>query len=261
MEELEQIKLKLIGALILNHQLSLEGKFRQANQQIDLYRQIKDKVKADGTYKIIFPEILNDENIVVKHCIALEMLRLNFMPDKALIALEIVEKSKQPVNSLVAGWQIKWWKENGSVDPPNNPRGKKTLNNTITKTNQAIPTFEPALAKYEELNSKQRFAFLAGRYDGEVNNGGHLQYFENKGTEHLAETIKGLKEIGAKKQAKILTKASNHYFSKERQKAKNIKDFLVEANKGEYSEWDEEFYKTDPEISDLIEKYLQKYQL
>jgi hypothetical protein len=38
-------------------------------------------------------------------------------------------------------------------------------------------------------------------YDSEVNNGGHLQYFENQGTNHLTETINTLKKLKAFSQA------------------------------------------------------------
>lgn len=65
-----------------------------------------------------------------------------------------------------------------------------------------------ATEDYENLNQIQRVANLCFWYDSEVQNGGHIQYFENKGTERVYETIKALKSLGASKQAYILGEAS-----------------------------------------------------
>jgi hypothetical protein len=48
---------------------------------------------------------------------------------------------------------------------------------------------------------------LCERYDSEVLNGGHFQYFENWGLELIPDTIRSLKEIGAKQQAQIIEQA------------------------------------------------------
>ncbi len=61
-----------------------------------------------------------------------------------------------------------------------------------------------SLAECEELGPKQRIAHLAFWYDSEVQNGGHLQYFENIRGAHLAETIQALDAIGAFCQKHIL---------------------------------------------------------
>src|SRR5437016_4501842 len=60
-------------------------------------------------------------------------------------------------------------------------------------------SFVNLLAKhsYEELSAEQRPAHLVFWYESEVQNGGHLQYFENRGVEHLAKTIAALGLIGA----------------------------------------------------------------
>jgi hypothetical protein len=42
------------------------------------------------------------------------------------------------------------------------------------------------------LSAEQRPAHLVFWYESEVQNGGHFQYFENRGTEHLAATIEAL---------------------------------------------------------------------
>lgn len=42
-----------------------------------------------------------------------------------------------------------------------------------------------AMEKYGALSREQRPAFLVFWYESEVQNGGHFQYFENRGTEHF----------------------------------------------------------------------------
>jgi len=44
-------------------------------------------------------------------------------------------------------------------------------------------------------------------YESEVQNGGHLQYFENCGTERLAETIAALGSLGAPCHQEVLREA------------------------------------------------------
>jgi hypothetical protein len=48
--------------------------------------------------------------------------------------------------------------------------------------------------EFESLNDIQRVAYLCFWYDSEVQNGGHLQYFENRGIDMLAESILALKK-------------------------------------------------------------------
>ena len=47
-----------------------------------------------------------------------------------------------------------------------------------------------AVESYEQLSPVQRMAHLAFWYDSEVQNGGHGQYFENRGTQLLDERSK-----------------------------------------------------------------------
>ena len=54
-----------------------------------------------------------------------------------------------------------------------------------------------ATEKYENLDDVQRVAHLCFWYDSEVQNGGHLQYFENRGTGLLDKTLAALGALGA----------------------------------------------------------------
>jgi hypothetical protein len=69
---------------------------------------------------------------------------------------------------------------------------------------------------YEELSAEQRPAHLVFWYESEVQNGGHLQYFENRGIEHLAETIAALGLVSASCQQRLLQDASTLFLSNPR---------------------------------------------
>lgn len=116
------------------------------------------------------------------------------------------------------------------------------------------------MSKYEELSQRQRGAHLAMWYSSEVNNGGHLQYFENRGTEHVDETIGALRAIGGETQAKILVKARDRYFSHARQPIQTVFEYVAQARQGEYDDLDMAFYDATPTIDELLEKHLQEHK-
>ncbi|MFC5653590.1 DUF4375 domain-containing protein [Paenibacillus solisilvae] len=118
-----------------------------------------------------------------------------------------------------------------------------------------------AMEEYKDLNQTQRTAHLCFWYDTEVQNGGHLQYFENKGIEKMDETIDALKVIGAAKQANILNQASATYSSKNRKKLNDIFAFVNEARCGEFEEYDNEYYNSEPTVTDLLGEYFEIYSV
>lgn len=206
--------------------------------------------------KSVLADLCDHPDIKVQHVAAMNMLHMNYKAEKAMETLISVAESNTLVISLVAVAQIQSWRETGSIDPPSAPINQKVSKKKRRK--DTLPTFEPALAEYEELNDKQRVAFLASIYDGEVNNGGHYQYFENKGTQHIQETIDSLKTIGADKQSNILRKAYKLYLSKERKHPNTIAEFVEEESEEEFLKYDIEYYNVEPEVQDLVEIYLEE---
>lgn len=71
-----------------------------------------------------------------------------------------------------------------------------------------------AMEDESDLSEKQRIAHDAFWYDSEIQNGGHMQYFENKFKKDYSGIIKSLNLIGAKKQAKIFEKAVKQFTKK-----------------------------------------------
>jgi hypothetical protein len=73
-----------------------------------------------------------------------------------------------------------------------------------------------AMEEYEPGEIKLRDASLVFWYDSELQNGGHLQYFENRGTDDAPDTISALVNIGAVHQKNVFEKALKLWRSKER---------------------------------------------
>ncbi|QNU68187.1 DUF4375 domain-containing protein [Ruminiclostridium herbifermentans] len=136
---------------------------------------------------------------------------------------------------------------------------KKILeDNPFEKWNQFIDLL--AMEDYKDLTEIQRVAYLCFWYDSEVQNGGHLQYFVNRGTSLLKETELSLVELGALQQISILSEAINVLCSLGISPIEGIDDYIAEALEGKYCDIDSKYYSCKPTISDLLEKYFQKYE-
>ncbi|WP_159888758.1 DMP19 family protein [Paenibacillus puerhi] len=115
-----------------------------------------------------------------------------------------------------------------------------------------------ATTPYEELNDVQRVAHLCFWYDSEVQNGGHLQYFENRRALYIEETLKSLSIVKGYEQKEILQKAYKQYRSKFRTIIRTVQEFVNTAREGEYEELDNTYYNCQPRLIDLMNNYLQE---
>ena len=114
-----------------------------------------------------------------------------------------------------------------------------------------------ALADYEELSEIQRVAHLAFWYESEVQNGGHLQYFENRGTAQVDETLAALETLGAHCHRKVLQAAAGHIYSNRRDKVFTVEEYISRASEGEFEKYDSAYGECQPEMNDYLEAYLQ----
>ena len=62
-------------------------------------------------------------------------------------------------------------------------------------------------ANPERLTPIQRVLHLTSLYDGEINNGGHFQFFDNNGIAQARKTLAALKKIAASEPHRILQDA------------------------------------------------------
>jgi hypothetical protein len=113
---------------------------------------------------------------------------------------------------------------------------------------------------YRDLDAIQRPAHLVFWYESEVQNGGHLQYFENRGTEHLAETITSLGVLGAIGQQQVLHEAGELYLGRSRPRIASVEEFCATALGGEFAVFDRRFHECAPLLQQCLESYLRSHQ-
>src|SRR5437899_9848444 len=98
-----------------------------------------------------------------------------------------------------------------------------------------------AMEDYRDLAEEQRPAHLVFWYESEVQNGGHLQYFENRGTKYLGETIEALGVLGADGHQAILREAADLFLGPERPRIQTTEAYSAVALEGEFDSLDLRF--------------------
>ncbi len=117
-----------------------------------------------------------------------------------------------------------------------------------------------AMEDYSDLAPEQRPAHLVFWYDSEVQNGGHLQYFENRRGEHLDETIAALELLGASCQQELLREAARLWRSRPRPRIQTVEEYCRIALEGEFSDLDNRFYACKPSLQECLEGHLERHQ-
>ena len=117
-----------------------------------------------------------------------------------------------------------------------------------------------AMERFSELSAEQRPAHLVFWYESEVQNGGHFQYFENRGTEHLAATIEALGLLGAVCQQQVLRAAGELWLSRSGPRVETAQEFCDTALEGEFAAFDSRFHKCSPSLQESLEAYLSRHQ-
>ena len=110
---------------------------------------------------------------------------------------------------------------------------------------------------YDQLEPVQQLAYLVFWYDTEVKNGGHLQYFQHRGTAQLDETLLALERIGAAAQRVVLIKAAQSRLV-DHAKAISRADVATQNGAVDLDSLDSEFHACQPELPLLLEAYLQQ---
>jgi hypothetical protein len=117
-----------------------------------------------------------------------------------------------------------------------------------------------AMEPYDELAEEQRPAHLVFWYESEVQNGGHLQYFENRGTGRLRETVESLGILGANCQRQILREAAELFLGHERPQITSVEEFVGAAREGEFAAFDRRFYACTPSLQERLQAHLALHQ-
>jgi hypothetical protein len=116
-----------------------------------------------------------------------------------------------------------------------------------------------ATEEYADLSVEQRAAQLVFWYESEVQNGGHLQYFENQAMGHLANTVEALNTLGAECQRQILKEAGALWLARKRPRSETADQFCAIALAGEFDEFDRRFHQCKPTLVECLEDYLKAH--
>jgi hypothetical protein len=104
-----------------------------------------------------------------------------------------------------------------------------------------------------ELSFNQRGAQLVFFYENEVQNGGHLQFFENGGANQIQKLVGALKRLGAECQASALMNAGDRWLEKDRPKIGTVEEYVETAREGEFDSADLAFHECLPPLIDVLE--------
>jgi hypothetical protein len=117
-----------------------------------------------------------------------------------------------------------------------------------------------AMEKYDGLAPEQRPAHLVFWYESELENGGHLQYFQNKGTKYLGETIEALGILGAEGHQRILREAAELFLGHERPLIQTTEAYSAVALEGEFEGLDLRFGACSPSLFECLKAHLALQQ-
>ena len=111
---------------------------------------------------------------------------------------------------------------------------------------------------FEKLSEEEKQYFSVGVLDGEVYNGGFIQFFDNSSGEYYRYAELGLIRIGAKQSLHILRRAKEVAFGKDEvpkdqeKRWRYIRDSGIEKA---LDSLDSEYYETQDEIGQKLEAF------
>ena len=117
-----------------------------------------------------------------------------------------------------------------------------------------------AHAEPDDLTPVQLPAFLAFWYEHEVQNGGHYQYFHNRGTEEIDGVIEALRTLSADSLADVAVRAKARIISDPPKRARTLEEFTEAARQGPFDDLDAAFHECSPTIVEALEAYLGAHE-
>ena len=127
----------------------------------------------------------------------------------------------------------------------------------MTETwNRFLDLISDSRAASDPIRTSAHFAFL---YESQVQNGGHLQYFENATIDQLKATTISLQLLGASCQHEVLQEAQRAYFGKPRKRPETAQEYVALALEGEFDEYDMRFHACSPNLIEVLQAYLETH--
>ena len=115
-------------------------------------------------------------------------------------------------------------------------------------------------AEPSELSAEQLPAYRAYWYDSEVLNGGHLQYFLNRGLAEARLVGHDLHTLGYHDHGELLARAVAAWQSSEAPAPESVDQYVERALKGDFDQFDELHASIQPGILDRLEEHLRQHQ-
>lgn len=117
-----------------------------------------------------------------------------------------------------------------------------------------------AMSEPEELSPSQLPAQRAFWYDSEVQNGGHLQYFLNRGITEAQAAVPDLCDLGATVFSELLREAILIWQERERPAPESAKGYVELALEGEFERIDARYYSLSPPLTEILGEHLNQNQ-
>ncbi len=137
----------------------------------------------------------------------------------------------------------------------------KDENQIIIKVGEIIFEKIKKIEDFNNINETLKTFLYIDILEEEVNNGGFDQYFFNSSGEYAHETLKAYEKIGAKKTADIIYRAIKLFPTLPIPKDLQIRREILlekETNTDLWNELDDEFYKYEDSIGEMIIEFLKK---
>jgi hypothetical protein len=116
------------------------------------------------------------------------------------------------------------------------------------------------LTNIRELTPIQRNAHLVFAYLGEVYNGGHYQYFVNRGDYDHEDVVRALEEIGCHEHAANLAAALQEVVAHPIDSPESVEAFLTGTTERDFSSYDKVFNKVHLTLTPALSNYLDKHE-
>lgn len=111
-----------------------------------------------------------------------------------------------------------------------------------------------------DLSGQQLPAFHIFWYDAEVQNGGHLQYFLNRGGDEAAKAVGSLRALGALGHADLLERALTLWQSDQRAPPRWRWQYVRRAREGRLSAMDQNYHELSPSLMEVLQAHLNENQ-
>ena len=116
-----------------------------------------------------------------------------------------------------------------------------------------------AFDEYEPLSEVQQWAHYCFTYDGQIQNGGHLIFFENYGLDYALKVLVSLENLALSDNLEILRKAYQRAGTMQWVHKAGVEEYVQVALTEPFREDDDAFYNLEPDILNRLQDYAARH--